>query len=159
MSAPTKIMLADLAHTHSVTDRSLTMPLSIGYIKAYPVAALGDSVAIRLFKHPDRFIAAVAADRPAIVGFANYGWNENLNGEFGRHVRQLVPEALIVAGGPNIDPDPVRRLAFLNKHDYIDYLIIDGGEEPFCELVVWHRDGSRDPDRLPSNIVWRDGNR
>lgn len=159
MRSVTKIMLADLAHTYSVSDRSLPTPLSIGYIKAYAVDALGDSVDIRLFKHPERFLAAIEQERPDIVGFANYGWNENLNLVIGRHVRRLLPDALIVAGGPNIDTAEDRRLAFLKRHDYIDYLIVDGGEEPFTELVMWHRDGSRDVNELPSNIVWRDGER
>lgn len=159
MRSVTKIMLADLAHTHSVSDRSLPTPLSIGYIKAYAVDALGDSVDIRLFKHPERFLAAIEQERPDIVGFANYGWNQNLNLAIGRHVRRILPDALIVAGGPNIDTAEDRRVAFLKQHDYIDYLIVDGGEEPFTELVLWHREGSRDIEQLPSNIVWRDGER
>ncbi len=157
MRSVTKIMLADLAHTHSVSDRSLPTPLSIGYIKAYAVDALGDDVDIKLFKHPERFLAAIEQERPVIVGFANYGWNENLNLVIGRHVRRLLPDTLIVAGGPNIDVAEASRAAFLKRHDYIDYLVIDGGEEPFTELVLWHREGSRDIDQLPSNIVWRDG--
>lgn len=157
MARPTKILLADLGHTYSVSDASLTMPLGIGYVKAYAVDALGASVDIRLFKHPERFLAAVASERPDIVGFANYGWNQNLTREIGRHTRHVLPEALIVAGGPNIDADPVRRLAFLRHHDYLDYAIVDGGEEPFTELVTWHRDTSRDPAKVPANVIWRDG--
>jgi len=159
MHGTVKICLADLAHTYSVSDRSLPIPLGIGYIKAYVVEAFGDKVDIRLFKHPERFLKAVHAERPQIVGFANYGWSENLNREIGRYVRRLLPDALIVAGGPNIDPSQDRRLAFMKRHDYLDFLIIDGGEEPFTELTQWHLDGSRDLDRLPSNVVWRDGDR
>jgi radical SAM superfamily enzyme YgiQ (UPF0313 family) len=159
MASATKIMLADLAHTYSVSDRSLPIPLSIGYIKAYAVDALGDSVDIRLFKHPERFLAAIEKERPEIVGFANYGWNQNLNLAVGRHVRRILPDALIVAGGPNIDNAEDRRVAFLKQHDYIDYLVVDGGEEPFTEIVQWHREGSRNIADLPGNIVWRDGDR
>lgn len=151
---PTKIALADLAHTYSVSDRALTVPLGIGYVKAYAVEALKDEVEIDLFKHPERFLNAVHEKRPSIIGFANYGWNENLNREVGRHVRQLLPEALIVAGGPNIDPATDRRMTFLQRHDYLDYLIVDGGEEAFTELVQWHLGGRT--GQLPSNIVWRD---
>ena len=105
-----KAVLADLAHTYSVHDRSLTVPLGIGYVKAYAKHALGDAIDISLFKSPDRFLKAVHDERPDIVGFANYGWNENLNRAIGRHVRKIVPNALIVAGGPNIDPAAARRV-------------------------------------------------
>ena len=64
---------------------------------------------------------------------------------------------MIVAGGPNPDPDPVRRRAFLERHAYIDLLVVDGGEEPMAELVDWWGGESRDYDRLPANLVWLDG--
>ena len=150
-----RVYLADLAHTHSVGDASLTVPLSIGYLKAYAVADHGDAVDISLFKHPERLLARVAVAPPQVVGLANYGWNANLNLAVGRHLRQTLPEALIVAGGPNIDPDPARQLAFLERHDYLDFLIVDGGEEPFSELLHWRRDGG-ERRSLPANLVWRE---
>ena len=126
-----RVSLADLAHTYSVSDASLPVPLGIGYIKAYAVAALGaalgEAVEIELFKHPERFLARVGEAPPDVIGLANYGWNANLNLAVGRFLRQTLPDVPIVAGGPNIDPDPARQLAFLERHDYLDHLIIDGG--------------------------------
>ena len=157
MASVTKIFLADLAHTGSVTDQSLTIPLGIGYVKAYCDRALGDQVEIGLFKHPNKFLAAAERESPHVFGFANYGWNANLNRHIGRYIRQKFPDALMIAGGPNIDPQPDRRLAFLRQHDYLDFLIVDGGEQPFAELIEWHRAGTRDLGKLPGNIVWREG--
>ena len=151
-----KAMLVDLAHTTSVPDTSLTIPLGIGYIKAYAKQELGAAIDITLFKHPDRFLQAVHEDRPDVVGFANYGWNENLNCAIGRHVRKILPDAMLIAGGPNIDPAPDRRVSFLKKHDYLDYIIIDGGEEVFTELVQWKLAFDGDLAKLPCNIVWLD---
>lgn len=159
MGSATGILLADLAHTYSVSDRSLTVPLGIGYVKAHAVETFGQDVEVGLYKHPERFLAAVAREQPEIVGFANYGWNQNLNRDIGRHVRRMVPDALIVAGGPNIDPDQDRRAAFMRRHDYLDALVVDSGEEPFAELIAWHRAGRRALADLPGNIVWRDGDR
>ena len=150
---PQKVFLADLGHTASVSDKSLTVPLGIGYVKAYADVVHKSEVDISLFKHPERFLTGLVKDRPSVIGFANYGWNENLNLAVGRYVRQVLPDALIVAGGPNIDPTPERRAAFLKRHSYVDYLIIDGGEEPFSELLAWNRDGAS-KDSLPANLVW-----
>jgi radical SAM superfamily enzyme YgiQ (UPF0313 family) len=155
----TKIFLADLAHTYSVRDASLLTPLNIGYIKAYAVAAHGDNVDITLFKHPEKLLSQIKEAKPDIIGFSNYGWNENLNRSIGGYIRKVLPNSLIVAGGPNIDPDPLRRLAFLDRHQYLDFLVIDGGEEPFSELITWWREGNHDNGLLPQNIVWRDGNK
>lgn len=152
---PVKIHLADLAHTVSVKTTSLTVPLNIGYIKAFTRAVLGDSVKIRLFKNPEVLMAVAEEDRPHIFGFSNYGWNVNLNRAIGTYLRQRFPNALFVAGGPNIDDDLDHRLAFLERHDYLDYVVVGGGEEPFAELVDWwiHRRGEQ--DRLPQNLIYR----
>ena len=153
----TKIFLADLAHTFSVRDTSLLTPLNIGYVKAYAVASHGSTIDVTLFKHPEKLLSKTLEERPDIIGFSNYGWNNNLNRVVGAYIRKILPNALIVAGGPNIDPDPLRQLTFLKQHHYLDFLVVDGGEEPFSELVTWWREGDRDIDKLPQNIIWRDG--
>src|SRR5574338_360597 len=101
-----KILLADLAHTASVDDASLTVPLNIGFIKAYLEQEHGAAVDVRLFKHAELLLEAATAERPQILGFSNYGWNDKLNQAVGSYLREKLPDALIVAGGPNVDPDP-----------------------------------------------------
>jgi len=157
MEKATKIFLADLAHSYSVQDSSMLVPLNIGYIKAYVVAEHGSSVDIKLFKHPEKLLAIAEKERPDIVGFSNYGWNENLNRVIGGYIRKILPDALIVAGGPNIDPHSKFRLDFLKRHPYLDFLVIDGGEEPFSELISWWNQGDRNYENLPQNIAWRNG--
>jgi radical SAM superfamily enzyme YgiQ (UPF0313 family) len=152
-----KIFLADLAHTYSTSDAALLVPLNIGYLKAYAQSIHGSSVDITLFKHPEKLLSRVEAERPDIIGLSNYGWNENLNRAIGGHIRKTLPEALIVSGGPNIDSDPERQLAFFDRHKYLDFIILDGGEEPFSELITWWTEGSNDNEQLPQNIIWSNG--
>ncbi len=148
------IYLADLAHTKSVDNKSLTVPLNIGYIKAYAMEVHKGSVDISLFKHPERLLARVEKQKPDIIGFANYGWNVNLNWAIGNYLKKELPDTLFVAGGPNIDPDPERQMAFFKRHNYLDFLVIDGGEEPFSELISWHREAGKNYKALPSNLIW-----
>ena len=155
--AKTKIYLADLAHTQAVNDAAQTVPLGIGYIKAYAIAAFGSAVDITLFKHPEKFLAAIANEAPDIIGMTNYGWNENLNLQIGAYVRSKLPDALIVVGGPNIDPEADRRKTFLKRHSYADFTVVDGGEEPFAELIAWWQQGASDESLLPNNVVWLEG--
>ena len=154
-----KIYLLDLAHTQTVTDQSLTVPLSIGYIKAYLVQEMGDSVDVKLFKHPEEALANIITDQPDIVGFANYGWNRDLNLKVGSYIREILPNALLVAGGPNIDPAENLRTKFLKEFSFLDYAIIMGGEEPFAELVSWWREGQKNKDDLPNNLIWLEGDK
>ncbi len=151
------VYLADLAHTASVTDTSIPIPLGIGYISAYLDAYFGESVEIKLFKHPERLIAAVFETPPTVLGMAHYGWNENLNQAIGRRLRAALPNTLIVGGGPNIDQDDALALALLKRHDYLDYYIIGGGEEPFAELVEWWLTSDHNVDDLPQNVIWAEG--
>jgi len=148
-----KIYLADLAHTYSVVDDSLMIPLNIGFLKAYAMQEHGDAIDIKLFKHPEKLLEEIFKEKPAIVGLTNYGWNIQLNLRIGQKIREIHPEVLIVMGGPNVDDEDKYRLEFLKIHDYIDLLVIDGGEEPLSEIISWLRDG-HDRSLLPNNIVW-----
>ena len=65
-----RIYLADLAHDFSVDDRSLTIPLNVGYVSAYANAIHGDAVDISLFKKPELLLAAVTRQAPDMVGLA-----------------------------------------------------------------------------------------
>ena len=152
--------MSDFAHTFGVDTKNLLVPLNIGFIKAYAVARHGSSVDISLFKHPEKFLAGLLKDSPEIFGFSNYGWNENLNLKVGQYVKKRIPDSLVLAGGPNVpDESEKQQLAYLNRHDYVDFLIIDGGEEPFSEMITWWRENRGDYDKLPQNIVWREGNK
>jgi radical SAM superfamily enzyme YgiQ (UPF0313 family) len=155
MTQPTKIYLADLAHTYSVDNSSLTVPLNIGYIAASTEFQLGQTVNIKLFKHPEKLLAAIHTEPPEIIGFANYGWNSELNHAIGTYIRHRIANILIVAGGPNIDSDRNNRRAFLEKHNYLDFLVIDGGEQSFAELVAnWQENDGINLEQLPSNLAF-----
>lgn len=150
------IYLLDLAHTQTVTDHSLTVPLGIAYIKAYVLQEMGAGVTVTLFKHPEEVLARVEEDKPEIVGFSNYGWNRDLNLKVGAHIRTVLPNSLLVAGGPNIDVGADLRIEFLKQFEFLDYGIVAGGEEPFCELAAWWRKAQRDTEDLPENLIWLD---
>jgi radical SAM superfamily enzyme YgiQ (UPF0313 family) len=113
---------------------------------------LGSEAEIQLFKHPEKLLAAVHDAPPDVLGLSNYGWNEQLNLHLGRYLRGKYPDMLMVAGGPNIDPDPEAITAFIQRHDYLNFIIEGSGEEAFCELLQWWRDGDRDIDGLPQNL-------
>ena len=118
MANVTKIYLSDFAHTFGVDTKNLLIPINIGFIKAYAVAKHGFSIDISLFKHPEKFLAGISKDSPEIFGLSNYGWNENLNLKVGQYVRKLLPDSLIMAGGPSVpDEDEKQQLVYLDRHN------------------------------------------
>lgn len=153
----TKIHLLDLAHTYSVDDSAMLVPLGLGYLKAYLLQEMGDEVEVKIFKHPEKALAAAAEDKPDIFGFANYVWNRQLNLKVGHYLKSQHPDALFVAGGPNIDIDEEGRTKFLKKFDFLDFVVTDSGEVPLKELVDWWRTDRGNMDALPQNMVWLEG--
>ncbi len=152
-----KIHLLDLAHTYSVDDAAMLVPLGLGYLKAYLAQEMGDEVEVKIFKHPEMALAAAAEDNPDIIGFANYVWNRQLNLKIGHYLKAQLPDAMFVAGGPNIDIDEEGQTDFLKKFDFLDFVITNSGEEPLKELVEWWKTDRGNTDTLPQNMVWLEG--
>ena len=148
-----RIFLADLAHTKSVDVTSLTVPLNISYLKAHATAALGNEIDVRLFKDPEKLLAACFQEPPRVIGLSNYGWNVKLNQTIGAYLKRTFPEIVIAAGGPNIYGDENALRSHLARHSYLDYLVVGAGEQPFTALLAWLRAGSDDLSSLPANVA------
>ena len=146
------IYLADLAHTHSTKNESLMIPLNIGYLKAYALEQHKDKVEIKLFKDPQKLLEALDDKNPNLMGFANYGWNSDLNLKIGNYVKSKSPNTTIISGGPNIDEGNESITNFLNLNSYIDYYVTDGGEEPFSEIISWLMNNKK--SEIPKNIIY-----
>jgi len=149
------IYLADLAHTFSTKSGSLMVPLNVGYIKSYVEEKSTKDLKIKIFKDPQDLLDNIDQAPPAMLGLSNYGWNENLNLKIGSHVRQKYPKTIIISGGPNLDEDTGNRINYLKEHNYIDYYLTEGGEEPFSELIDWLDDKEKE---VPKNIIFLNKN-
>lgn len=84
------IYLADLTHV-GVGNNVATeaFPLNIGLIASYANKVFGDRVKIRLFKYPEKLLAALNEAPPDILGLINYTWNSNLALHFTRLVKRI----------------------------------------------------------------------
>ena len=146
------VYFADLAHTHSTENKSLMVPLNIGYLKAYALEQHKNNVDIKLFKDPKKLLEAFNEKLPDLLGLSNYGWNEDLNFRIGKFIKMEFPKTAIISGGPNMDDNTECRIDFLKKNNHISYYIIDGGEEPFSELITWLKN-NKETD-IPKNIIY-----
>ncbi|MEE2695374.1 MAG: B12-binding domain-containing radical SAM protein [Pseudomonadota bacterium] len=147
-----KVFLSDLVHNKFVNDSSIPIPLSLGYVKSYALDNARFPTKINLFKDPENFVKSVLKEKPDVVGFANYGWNYELNKRTGEFLKSKLENSVIfLAGGPNIDEDSRLIKEYFEDNSFLDFYISDGGEKPFSELLECI--SNKDFSKLPNNII------
>ncbi len=129
--------LCDLSHTSQGINSEL-VPYPIGCIKSHYHAHACRPARIRLFKVPEKLLAALEEKPPSILGFSNYMWNLDLGLEIAAAAKRRHPELLVVFGGPNYPLETERQAAWLHRHPQVDLYIVGEGEAPFRELAeLW----------------------
>lgn len=97
--------------------------------------------------------AIQSMENPCFVGFSNSIWNYKYNLEFAAKLKKQYPNCIIEFGGHHVPP----TTEFLEKYDFIDYLIFRKGEEAFRDLLLSLIDGGLSCSDIP-NIAYRDDN-
>ena len=72
----------------------------MAYIAAYAEHYLKDQIEGKLFRDPEKFFEYYVLERPQIVCFSNYIWNQNLSHEVARRIKALDPNCIVIFGGP-----------------------------------------------------------
>ena len=144
-----RIYLADLVYDTIRTN--YVVPLNIGYIAALLEQRFAGKVEITLFKYPTLLEKAIKKAPPDLLGLSHYSWNSRLNGVFFQLAKRLNPKVVTVIGGPNIRVDQEGVADFLRKHPFVDFLVMNEGEEPLANLVEQLL--SEDTDRVPLNCA------
>ena len=131
---PIKIYLADLTHTGTVISSNI-FPLAIGLVGAYLKEHLEYPLEIELFKSPEEFNQRLTDDPPAIIGFSNYSWNEQISLAFARRIKQCYPEIVTIFGGPNYGLEDEEIESYWSVEPPVDFYIVKEGEEAMLQLV------------------------
>lgn len=126
--------LCDLSHTSQGINSEL-VPYPIGCIKSYYHANAAEPAEIRLFKYPQKLLAALQEAPPAILGFSNYMWNLDLGLSIAAAVKRRHPEVLILFGGPNYPLETARQEEWLRARPQVDVVVVGEGEHPFLQLA------------------------
>ena len=105
------------------------IPLSTGVIGEFLRLNFDkDILELDLFKRPSQFETYLKNNSPDIVMLSNYMWNENLNIFYAQLVKNLLPNTLVIMGGPNISINLPVKEKFLRKNKCIDILVEGDGE-------------------------------
>lgn len=159
---PARVFLCDLTYTQQ-TISSDVMPAAIGCIATYAERELGERVTIEIFKFPEKLIAALeAGEPPAVIGFSNYAWNEDLGTQFAKVIKSRYPSVVTVFGGPNYPTTLAEQERFLRNYPQIDFYVVKEGEIGFTRLIEALIAAEFRPDAVPLDVpsvhrVTRDG--
>ncbi|MCU7871557.1 MAG: B12-binding domain-containing radical SAM protein [Candidatus Thiodiazotropha sp. (ex Lucinoma borealis)] len=83
-------------------------------------------------KNPQPLIEALVALHPKVIGFSTYLWNILTTIHISKILKQLLPDVIIVFGGPEAGP---RGEALLARESTLDFVIQGEGEAAFNDLV------------------------
>lgn len=101
-------------------------------------------------------LSDIYAEKPDVICLACYIWNAEMTFQLAGLLRKVLPESVIIFGGPEVSFDAAKLLA---EHTYIDYIVLGEGEKVLYELfrrLKEHRDWS--PAGI-SGLVYRDGDK
>lgn len=111
------------------------LPYSMGCIAAY---AKNDPEVAKYYEISDIIVMREKIvdiikrfDNPSVVAFTNFVWNLEYNKTLAKELKSIYPEVKIVFGGHSVPNDD----SFLDKYEYIDYLMHNEGEETVAMLL------------------------
>ncbi|MBZ2175953.1 B12-binding domain-containing radical SAM protein [Schnuerera sp. xch1] len=117
----------------TLNSKYIHSALSIRYIKSY----CNDISDIELMEftinqNADYIVGELYKRDPDIIGFSTYIWNREETLRICEMIKIVKPNVKIILGGPEVSFDAEE---LLNKHWFIDFVIIGEGEIPFRNLL------------------------
>lgn len=119
--------------------------------KARPQSALRWSFVSQF----DETVRQMLRIRPALVGFSCYLWSTETSLHVAHLIKQVLPDTLIVFGGPDAGP---RAHEILRHHPQVDIVVQGDGEIPILGLLRHLRDRSPALADIPQ-LRYREGER
>ena len=101
----------------------------------------------------DQIMAEIYESRADVLAFSVYIWNVEHTLSLIDRLKKVLPEAILVAGGPEVSYDPVE---ILEENPALDLIVKGEGEETFRELLAVL--AGKEPEVLEGipGIVYRD---
>lgn len=131
-----KVLLAQLPVPN---NPATNVPLAAGYLKAYAHArGLLEQATIEILPRTladqagdAALVEAIVAAAPDLLGLSLYTWNSERSLAVAQRIKQRLPELLVVAGGPELQPDN----EWVLRHPGLDIAVIGEGEQTFADLI------------------------
>lgn len=132
------IYLGDLVHNY--VPGNYVVPYNVSQLRSYLLQEFND-LNIAIFKFPLDLLEAIKKNPPHILGLSLYSWNEELNRFIFEYVKKNHPDTVTIAGGVNFRSNNNNDLRlFLQRNNYIDYLIPFHGEWSLENIITFFRE-------------------
>lgn len=110
--------------------------LAVRYLEKSVIDILDKDVKIKEFtinNNVDYIIREIYDYNPDVLCFSCYIWNMDMVNYITKHIKKVMPEVMIVLGGPEVSFDTE---ALMEENDAVDIVVIGEGEEIFRELIL-----------------------
>ncbi|MFX1277690.1 MAG: B12-binding domain-containing radical SAM protein [Promethearchaeota archaeon] len=130
-----RIALGDLRH-YTAGRHSIYMPLGIGTIASYLLSQVASKdLEVKLYENPDSILEDIDRWQPDVIGLSNYCWNTNLSHFVFKYAKEINPDIVCIAGGPNFPNEKEKCKEYLLTKPDCDFYILFEGEVTFSELI------------------------
>ena len=109
-----KILLADLRHS-TIGTHSAVMPLAIGFLATYTESFLKNKVQTKIFIDPNKILKEIAKGDVDVIALSNYVWNCELGKFIFKSAKEINPDIVTVAGGPEFPRDESEGVDYLRR--------------------------------------------
>ena len=134
-SQPLKIALGDLRHG-TLGRHSVIMPTGIAYIASYMLSKVDSNyVKVRLYDEPNMILMDIERWKPTIIGLSNYCWNSELSRRVFDYAKEMDPDTVCIAGGPEFPSVLADCKEYLLQRKAIDFYVYREGEVAFTKLI------------------------
>ncbi len=97
---------------------------------------------------PVSHLANIEAFQPDVLGFSCYIWNIDIISRLITDLRKILPQTVIVLGGPEVSEIPIEALGKYQP----DYVISGPGEKAWPELLLALKEGSKIPQIVEKTV-------
>ncbi|MCU7906314.1 MAG: B12-binding domain-containing radical SAM protein [Candidatus Thiodiazotropha sp. (ex Epidulcina cf. delphinae)] len=125
-------ILALVALHAGYSHSSLALQSIAAYAKDQPFRDRMKLFEALVNSHPQPLVESLLAARPRVIGFSTYLWNIAASIHISQLLKQLLPDCIIVFGGPEAG---ARGEALLAEVSTLDFVIQGEGEAAFSDLV------------------------
>ncbi len=130
-----RIVIGDLRHK-TVGRHSAFMPIATEYLASYARSVLGmEAIEVITEDDPDRILSLIVENCPHVVALSNYCWNSELNRVVFERAKEISPESVCIAGGPEFPMDREEAQSYLQSRWPIDFYVLQEGEVTFACLL------------------------
>ena len=139
----------------AVNSKFIHSALAPWYLKAACGPDCGETSVLEytINDSPDTVLAGIYSEQPDLAAFSCYIWNIEFVLKLAANLKKLMPDTIIVFGGPEVSYD-VGTL--LDKQPYVDYILTGEGEASIAGLLRnLASNGACEPQNIPG-LVYRD---